>query len=64
MTIPEDVADTLRDVLQSYLAAEGDPLDDVRCPKLRAAWKALGASSDENDKNAVKAWLVGNCRWA
>jgi hypothetical protein len=56
-TLTEEVAETLRRVLESYLSAEGDPLDDIRCPELKAAWEALS-------KSATAQWTMKNCRFA
>jgi len=63
MTIDPENAETLFGVLQSYLAATGEPFDQISCPKLAKAWKALKNAGPETPTTA-SLWINSNCKFA
>lgn len=58
MIIDDDLDPTIIRVVESYLSARGEPLDDISCPDLAALWEAM-----KNDKTA-KTWVAKNCKFA
>jgi hypothetical protein len=59
MHLSDETIETLRGIMQSWVAATGEPFTEISSPEVRKAWKELMSKDGE-----ARAWVLRNCRLA
>lgn len=60
MKIDDELDDVLTSVVESYLAARGEALDDISCHDLKALWEAI---NDEPKTSKASSWVRSACKF-